>query len=143
MDSVALTESQTGPNGEVGLASPIEDREVDDYRYDTFRVGLILNDARFSPDTLKPGQVLSDRTLIRSDGEVISLRHLSDGRPIVLVTGSMTCPLSISTLPMLGELNRLYGDRVAFAFIYTREAHPGEYIGQPATLAEKVDTRVC
>lgn len=110
-----------------------------DYRYDTFRAALLLNDARFSPDSLKPGQVLPDRTLVRADGEEISLRQLSDGKPVVLVTGSLTCPLTISTLPLFGQMNRLYGDRVVFAFIYTREAHPGENVGQPATLAEKIE----
>ena len=75
-------------------ASPIDDQDVDGYRYETFRAALLLNDARFSPDSLKPGQVLPDRTLVRPDGEEISLRHLSGGRPIALVTGSLTCPLS-------------------------------------------------
>lgn len=125
-------------------AIPIEsqvdlDRVATDYRYDTFRAGLILNDARFSEASLKPGQVLPDRRLVRSDGEEISLRELAGGRPIALVTGSLTCPLSISALPLFGELNRLYGERVAFAFIYTREAHPGEDVNQPATLGEKVE----
>ena len=137
MKSMTLNETQT--DFDRPMASPTDDRDVDDYRYGTFRAALLLNDARFSPDSLKPGQVLPDRTLVRPDGEEISLRHLSGGRPIVLVTGSLTCPLSISTLPLFGELNRLYGERVAFAFIYTREAHPGELIGQPATLAEKVE----
>ena len=139
MDSISLIENQIDSDCSMAPPISIEDRDADDYRYDTFRAGLLLNDARFSSDSLKPGQVLRDRTLARSDGEEISLRQLSDGRPIVLVTGSLTCPLTISTLPLFGELNRLYGDRVAFAFIYTREAHPGENVGQPASLAEKVE----
>ena len=60
--------------------------------------------------------MLPDQTLVRSNSEPISLRQLAKGRPIVLVTGSLTCPLTISALPLFGELNRLYGDRVAFAF---------------------------
>ena len=119
--------------------SLIENPDDNGYRYETFRAALLLNDARFSPDALKPGKVLPDRMLVRPDGEKISLRDVSDGRPIVLVTGSITCPLSVSTLPMLSELYQRYHDRVAFAFIYTREAHPGENFGQPATLPEKVD----
>ena len=119
--------------------SPIENRDDSGYRYENFRAALLLNDARFSPDALQLGQVLSDRMLVRPDGEEISLRNVSDGRPIVLVTGSLTCPLTISTLPMFSELYRCYHDRVAFAFIYTREAHPGENLGQPATLPQKVE----
>ncbi len=49
----------------------------------------------------------------------------------------------ISTLPLFGELNRLYGDRVAFTFVYTREAHAGKNVGQPVTLAEKIEPARC
>ncbi len=77
--------------------------------------------------------------MTKSDGEEISLREMSSGRPIVLITGSITCPLSISTLSLFGELNQLHGKRVAFAFIYTREAHPGENMVQPATMAVKIE----
>ena len=111
--------------------------DVSDYRYETFRAGLLMNDARFSSGALKPGQLLPDQRLIQPDGEETSLRTVAAGRPIVLVTGSLTCPLSISSLPLFTELNRTYGNRVAFAFIYTREAHPGENVRQPANLAEK------
>ena len=108
------------------------------YRYETFRAGLLMNDARFTPDALAPGQLLPDRTLVRQDGEQISLRNLAAGRPVVLVTGSLTCPLSISALPVFTKLSRRYGDRVAFGFIYTREAHPGENVGQPSTMEVKM-----
>jgi len=116
---------------------------VEDYRYDTFRAALLLNDARFSPDSLKPGQGLPDRTLVRADGAEISLRQLAGGQPVVLVTGSLTCPLTISSLPLLGEMNRLYGDRVIFAFVYTREAHPGENVRQPVPSRRRSNMPVC
>ena len=126
-------------NVDRSMTRPIESRGAVSYRFERFRAALILNDAWFSSDAPKPGQVLPDRILVRSDGEEISLRRLADGRPLVLVVGSLTCPVTVSTLPTFSEMNRLYGDRVAFAFIYTREAHPGENIRQPATLTEKVE----
>ena len=131
--------TQSHINVDRPTARSIESRDADSYRFERFHAALILNDAWFSGDAPKPGQTLSDQILIRSDGEEISLRSLADGRPLVLVVGSLTCPLTISTLPTFSEMNRLYGDRVAFAFIYTREAHPGEHIRQPATLTEKVE----
>lgn len=131
--------TQSHINVDRSMARVIESRGAGRYRFERFRAALILNDARFSSDALKPGQVLPDRILVRADGEEISLRRLTDGRPLVLVVGSLTCPLTISTLPTFSEMNRLYGDQVAFAFIYTREAHPGENIRQPATLTEKVE----
>ncbi len=131
--------TQSHVNVDRSMARSIESRAANSYRFERFRAALILNDAWFSSDALKPGQAFPDRILVRSDGEEISLRRLADGRPLVLVVGSVTCPLTISTLPTFSEMNRLYGDRVAFAFIYTREAHPGEHIGQPATLSEKVE----
>ena len=110
MDTLTLNKNRADYNR--STASPTDDREGDGYRYETFHAKLLLNDVRFSSDSLKPGQVLPDRTLARPDGEEISLRDLSDGRPIALVTGSVTCPLTISTLPLFDTLNRLYGDRV-------------------------------
>ena len=139
MTSTHITETQILPPLPVSRPDSINGNDGDDYRYETFRAGVLMNDARFSPDALKPGQLLPDQTLVRPDGEEISLRNLAAGRPIVLVTGSLTCPLSISSLPAFAQLNRTYGERVAFAFIYTREAHPGESLGQPSTLEEKME----
>ena len=116
--------TQSHINVDRSMARVIESRGAGRYRFERFRAALILNDARFSSDALKPGQVLPDRILVRADGEEISLRRLTDGRPLVLVVGSLTCPLTISTLPTFSEMNRLYGDQVAFAFIY-----PGFPIG--------------
>ncbi len=134
MDQTILIEKRVAPEP----STPSSHGDAGEYRYDSFRIGVVIDDFKFSQNSLKPGQVLPNRTLVRTDGERISLRDLSAGRPIVLVTGSVTCPLSISTLSLFGELNRLHGDRMAFAFIYTREAHPGENIQQPATMAVKI-----
>lgn len=114
-----------------------EERPQAEYRYVHFRASTILNDVRFSSDALRPGQRLSNFTLTTTDGDEVSIRDFANGRPLVLVPGSVTCPLTISTLPALQEWSSRYGDRVAFALVYTREAHPGEHIGQPETLDEK------
>ena len=133
MESTMAIEKRAVPEP---LTAPA-DGNASDYRYETFRTGVVIDDFRFSSESLKPGQLLPDRMPVGADGEEISLRDLSSGRPMVLITGSVTCPLSISVLSRFRQLNQQYGQRLAFAFIYTREAHPGERIEQPSTMAAK------
>ena len=67
------------------------------------------------------------------------MRELAKGRPTVLVTGSATCPLTVSALPDLNRLQKRYGSDVLFALLQVREAHPGQAIGQPQTTQEKIE----
>ncbi len=54
-----------------------------------------------------------------------------------MVFGSRTCPVTESAAPVLKRLHARFGDSVRFVLVNTREAHPGQTIGQPATAAEK------
>ena len=112
---------------------------VDNYRFEHFSLGLALQDMRFSPASLRAGDLLPDDSLLNPDGKEVSLRTLADGRPVVLVTGSISCPLTVSVLPDLNQLETRYRDRVQFVLLQVREAHPGEAINQPHILQEKLD----
>jgi hypothetical protein len=69
-----------------------------------------------------------------SNGSVVRL--VGTGRPLLLVTGSMTCPMTASAMPGLLDLHHEFGDRVDFALLSAREAHPGEHYPQPKSQAE-------
>lgn len=74
------------------------------------------------------------------DGKSVQLADLRDGgRPVVLILGSITCPMTRTGLPILKELYALYGDCVEFLSIYNREAHPGEVLPQPLSMEHKVE----
>ncbi len=110
----------------------------DGYRFDHFTLPLMIHDSRFSRDSLAPGDVLPNQTLIRTDGTRTDLRAVAADRPLVLIVGSVSCPMTISSLPRLVELEQKYGEQLSFALVYTREAHPGENYGQARTPEEKI-----
>lgn len=112
---------------------------LDNYRFEHFDFRMMLQDMRFSQESLRAGDRLPDTTLLTPDGDEASLRELAAGRPIVLVTGSTSCPLTVSSLPDLNRLEKRYGDRVQFVLLQVREAHPGAELNQPHTQQEKLE----
>lgn len=103
------------------------------------------------PETLRKGDLAPDFTLRSPDGK--SSCHLADLRgvkPVVLIFGSYTCPPFRDVYPALERLHDAYGERVAFYYIYIREAHAedgwkmarnqreGIAIKDPKTMDERV-----
>ncbi len=122
-----LTIEKTDPLPEAG----------DAYRYDRFTPGLLFRDLRFSSDALAPGDSLPGYELATLEGGTIQIGGDRE-RPLLLVTGSITCPMTASALPVIKELHAEFGDRVDFVLLNVREAHPGAHLPQPATDEEKL-----
>ncbi len=71
------------------------------------------------------GEQVPDFTLYDLNGQGTSLSGLlSDGKPVLLVAGSYTCPVFRNRLAELNQLVADYGQAVAIRIIYTVEAHP-------------------
>ena len=109
----------------------------DAYRYDRFTPKLLLRDLRFSSHALAPGDSLSAHELATLDGSPITVGGHRE-RPLLLVTGSITCPMTGSAMPVIDALHAEFGDQVDFVLLAVREAHPGAYFPQPATDEEKL-----
>ncbi|GAA3250447.1 TlpA family protein disulfide reductase [Streptomyces labedae] len=107
-----------------------------DYRFERFRTRLLIDDMTFGRDALGPGSRLPEFDLPTLDGGRFTSRALGR-RPVLMVFGSRTCPVTESAVPALKRLHRRFGERVRFVLVNTREAHPGQTIRQPATAAEK------
>jgi hypothetical protein len=74
-----------------------------------------------------------------TDGRGLSSEEFAvDGRPVLLVLGSLTCPITQGAGAGIRDLHNRYGDRVRFVFVSVREAHPGATVGQPGTMDEKL-----
>ncbi|MEZ0153053.1 MAG: hypothetical protein AB9Q18_12340 [Candidatus Reddybacter sp.] len=107
------------------------------YLFDHFSLQVMMSDMRFSRNAFRPGQVIPDIAVTMDDGRKVSLYELAKDKPLLLVTASITCPMTISVLPLLKELQQNRGNKLHIAFVYVREAHPGENYPQPKTLEQK------
>jgi len=71
----------------------------------------------------RTGRPAPDFSLQMLDGKSVSGESFR-GRPLVLVFGSITCPVFRGNIPALNRLADAMADRAAFLIIYTLEAHP-------------------
>ena len=69
------------------------------------------------------GKAAPDVELRRPEGGTFRLSSLR-GRPVLLAFGSYTCPQFRHGAPVLNRLHERFGERVTFALVYIREAHP-------------------
>ena len=109
------------------------------YRYQRFTTGLLLDDLRFGKEALAPGGRLPESDVVTTEGERFKITDFIKEKPLLLVFGSMTCPMTQSSKPTLKRLYSDYGDKVAFVMLNVREAHPGETWPQPETPEEKLE----
>jgi len=89
-------------------------------------------------DGLQAGDTYRDVTLRTLDGTPVRLSHYLRDRPLVLETGSMTCPMYAQSVPPMMRLIEKYPE-LDHVLMYVREAHPGERQPQHRTTGEKID----
>jgi hypothetical protein len=106
------------------------------YRFQRFSTALLIDDMTFGRQAPGPGDPVPAFDLPTLDGGRFRSDDLG-GRPVLLVTGSRTCPITESAGPVLRRLHAEFGDQFRFVLVNTREAHPGEVFGQPQTFEEK------
>ena len=108
------------------------------YRFERFSTALLIDDMTFGRQAPGPGDKVPAFDLPTLDGGRFRSDDLG-ARPVLLVIGSRTCPITESSGPVLRRLHAEFGDRIRFVLVNTREAHPGDVFGQPQTFEEKRD----
>lgn len=109
------------------------------YRFDHPRLSDIMNDMFIRSGELAPGDTVPPFALATTDGRCFSTADLQQGgRPVVVVFGSRTCPVTESAVPGLKALHARHKDRFRFVLVQVREAHPGAAIPQPHTAPQKL-----
>jgi thiol-disulfide isomerase/thioredoxin len=109
------------------------------YRYKAFTTQLLLHDMRFHKSAPKAGEPFPEFKLETTVGNVISKQDFTDHKPLLLIFGSLTCPMTASAMPIIKHLHKQFGDKVEFVLMNVREAHPGELIPQPDTISSKLE----
>jgi len=70
-------------------------------------------------------QEVLDFSLYDLDGNSSRLSEaLELGKPVLLISGSLTCPVFRERIPEINEMASVYGDNLTIFIIYTVEAHP-------------------
>jgi hypothetical protein len=109
------------------------------YRVDRPTLGVIMRDLRIPGGDPGPGDRIPLFDLPTTQGDRFSNATIAArGRPLVLVFGSLTCPITESAGAGLVALHRRYGDAVDFVVVNVREAHPGATVRQPQRADEKL-----
>ncbi len=71
------------------------------------------------------GETVNDFTLFDLNGNVFQLSTaLALGKPVLLITGSLTCPIFRNELPRINTVFTTYAADVTTIIIYALEAHP-------------------
>lgn len=112
-------------------------RNISNYRYDRVTMGVLMSDFMFNKDSPKSGDAFPDFKLETTDGKVIIKEDFLGKQPLLLVFGSVTCPMTASSIAPLKELHAEFGDQVTFITLNVREAHPAENVRQPNTSEQK------
>lgn len=108
------------------------------YRFERFRMTEGLKDMVYAKTVPRPSDKIPDFELQTLDGTTFSSGDLQETGPVLLVFGSLTCPMTESAAPGINELHGRFGDRVRFMLVSVREGHPGASVPQPQTLEEKL-----
>lgn len=91
------------------------------YNYGRFRLGTYRRLDRFPGPGF--GERAPDFSAETLDGRRVRLSDYR-GRPVVLETGSYSCPMYVGKIGAMNELARRHPE-AAFLVLYVREAHPG------------------
>ncbi len=91
---------------------------VTEYRYKRFTTSLLLRDLRFGKEAAGPGDLFPSFELLTTNGDRLVNNDVFGDKPVLLIFGSMKCPMTASAAPSVQELHDEFGDRVDFIMLY-------------------------
>lgn len=107
------------------------------YRYDHVTAQMFKEHAHFPDYALKAGDRMPRLPIFGINGSPLNADELPSHKPLLMVMGSLTCPMTTASMLDVRELHKAFGGEVDFVFLYIREAHPAEKITQPSTFVAK------
>ncbi len=110
----------------------------DEYRFERVTMALLMDDSRFGKNTPSAGDPFPQFELTTTDGRRIGKDDFIGKRPVLVVFGSKSCPLTVSSIEPLKQLYQKFGRDIEFVMLNVREAHPGENNRQPMNYEQKL-----
>jgi hypothetical protein len=101
----------------------------------------------FYTSGLQAGDTAYDFTLYNLNGDSLNLQTaLSNGRPVLLIAASYTCPVYRGMVPVINDVVTTYAGLLDVYIIYTIEAHPdidtSVYFGYVHTGTPNIDAGI-
>ena len=96
---------------------------------------------QFPAQSPAPGEVVPPIELRDLKGNLVSLNELLETRPVLIETGSYTCPVFRSRHASIEKLHEEFSDKVHLVVLYGKEAHPGSQRFQDIEQPRKNDAR--
>lgn len=97
-------------------------------------VADVMADPRRDPEVqVAVGDRAVDVPLVALDGSRTSVSGLLGDKPLLLVTGSWTCPVYQGRKKRMAKLAERFGDQIDTVLVYTTEAHPSPEDPSPYT----------
>jgi hypothetical protein len=101
----------------------------------------------FYTSGLQAGDTAFDFTLYNAGGDSLHLGSaLSQGRPVLLIAGSYTCPVYRGKVQVINDLVNTYAGLLDVYIIYTLEAHPyidtSVYFGYVNTTTQNINAGI-
>jgi hypothetical protein len=107
------------------------------YNYDHFTREILHANENAAFSGPAPGADAPDFKARTLEGETRHLGQYAGKKNVLLVFGSVTCPMTAVSLPGINHLYGQFQGDVEFIFNYTREANPGERIPAHNSIEEK------
>jgi len=75
----------------------------------------------------KIGDSVDDFTVYTFDNKKFNLKkELAKGKPVLIITGSYSCPIYRYSVPIINDLQRRYSELLNIIVLYGCEAHPSD-----------------
>ncbi|MCC5797448.1 MAG: hypothetical protein JJU48_09020 [Methylophaga sp.] len=96
----------------------------------------MMSDLRFSRRAKQTKQI-TNCPLSLIDGSETHLYDIVRDKPLLLFTGSLSCPMTMSSLEDMQRISDKFRDKYTVSMLYVREAQPGENWPQPSQMNTK------
>ncbi|MBR9922400.1 MAG: T9SS type A sorting domain-containing protein [Bacteroidetes bacterium] len=133
----AIAQVELGPGIGIGTLPENADPICD--------IPLYLDD--FDISGYQAGELIPEFNLFDLDGnEIIMSELLDNGKPVLMVAGSYTCPVFRNRVPLINQLALDYPDELEIIIIYGVEAHPhidiSPYFGYVSTTNQNINAGI-
>ncbi len=141
-DGDGIVDKKEFESGRRGMRRKADERQTRGRGKDSARSSRMKRYEVFPTQNPAPGDKAPEIELRDLNGKLVTLSDLLKTKPVLIETGSYTCPVFRNRHASIEELHDEFSDQVHLVVLYGKEAHPGsghsENIQQPKQNDERI-----